>query len=68
MIETVARLRSAGATSPICVGVHAVFCERAYDDLVEAGAARVVTCNTIPHPSNAIDVLDLLADAMDRFP
>jgi ribose-phosphate pyrophosphokinase len=68
MIETVARLRAAGAPPPVCVGVHAVFSQRGHEDLLEAGTARVVTCNTIPHPSNAIDVLDLMADAMARFP
>lgn len=68
MIETVVRLRATEAPPPVCVGVHAVFSQRAHEDLIEAGAARVVTCNTIPHPSNAIDVLELVADAMARFP
>jgi ribose-phosphate pyrophosphokinase len=68
MIETVLQLQRAGASPPICVGVHAVFSQSAYGDLCEAGAARVVTCNTIPHASNEIDVLDLVADAIARFP
>jgi hypothetical protein len=29
-----------------------------------AGAARVVTCNTIPHRSNAIDIGDTIANAV----
>ena len=68
MIETVTQLRQVGAARPICVGVHAVFCQGAYDDLLAAGADSVVTCNTIPHPTNAIDVLDLVATAMTGFP
>lgn len=36
----------------------------AYADLLGAGAARVVTCNTIPHRSNAIDIGDTIADAV----
>jgi ribose-phosphate pyrophosphokinase len=68
MIETLGQLRRVGAAEPICVGVHAVFCAGAFDDLRAAGASRVVTCNTIPHQSNAIDVLDLVADEMARFP
>ncbi len=67
MIETVAQLRRAGAPAPVCVGVHAVFAESAYDDLCAAGAARVVTCNTIRHTSNAIEVIDLLAEAVRSF-
>jgi ribose-phosphate pyrophosphokinase len=34
---------------PVCVGVHAVLVERAHDELLAAGAARVVTCDTIAH-------------------
>jgi ribose-phosphate pyrophosphokinase len=68
MIEALGQLRRVGALQPICVGVHAVFSQTAYEDLRAAGAARVVTCNTIPHPSNAIDVMDLVAQAMAGFP
>ena len=64
MIETVGHLRRADLAPPVCVGVHAVFAGRAYDDLVAAGAARVVTCNTIPHVSNTIDLTELLADGV----
>ena len=67
MIETVIQLRRVGASKPICVGVHAVFCDGAYEDLLAAGADSVVTCNTIPHRSNAIDVSELVAAAMEGF-
>ena len=50
MIET-RHLKRAGLAAPVCLGVHAVFADRAYEDLLAAGAARVVTCNTSPHPS-----------------
>lgn len=64
MIETISHLKAAGLPAPICVGVHAVFADRAYEDLLVAGASRVVTCNTIPHPSNAIDVSGSVARAV----
>ena len=67
MIETVGHLRRAGLRPPVCVGVHAVFAERAYEDLLAAGAATVVTCNTIPHPSNGIDLTPLLAEGIAAF-
>lgn len=54
MIETVRHLVIAGLRAPVCVGVHAVFAAGAYEELRAAGAARIVTCDTIPHPSNAI--------------
>jgi len=40
-----------------------VFAGAAYTDLIGAGAARVVTCNTIAHESNLIDVSALIAMA-----
>ena len=64
MIETVRHLARAGLPRPICVGVHAVFADGAYEQLLAAGAERVVTCNTIAHPSNAIDVVALLAQGI----
>lgn len=62
MIETIGHLRRAGFRPPVCIGVHAVFAKHAYQDLLAAGAASVVTCNSIPHPSNRIDVMPLLAE------
>jgi ribose-phosphate pyrophosphokinase len=56
-------LADAGLCPATCVVVHAVFSGSAYEDLVGAGAARVVTCDTVPHPSNAIPVADRLASA-----
>jgi ribose-phosphate pyrophosphokinase len=65
MRATLAHLRARPVPAPLCVGVHAVFADDAYQALA-AGAARVVTCNTIPHPSNAIDVGGLLADGVRK--
>ncbi|HQS50567.1 MAG: phosphoribosylpyrophosphate synthetase [Sphingobacteriales bacterium 17-39-43] len=61
MIETVQHLKMAGMKPPICVGIHAVFSGNAYQDLLDSGVQKIVTCNTIPHPSNAIDLSDILA-------
>lgn len=63
MIETVLQLARVGMPAPICVGVHGLFCERAHEDLRSAGAARIVTCNTVAHESNAICVFDAIAAA-----
>ena len=63
MIETGGHFHCAGLAPPVCIGVHAVFAADACEAL-RAGAARVVTCNTILHTSNAIDVEDLLASPL----
>lgn len=64
MIETVGHLKAAGLAPPVCVGVHAVFADEAYEELQGAGAGQVVTCTTIPHVSNQIDLTELLADGV----
>lgn len=64
MIETVGHLRRAGLQAPTCIGVHAIFAGQAYDELLAAGATRVVTCNSIAHPTNAIDVHPAIAEAV----
>jgi ribose-phosphate pyrophosphokinase len=46
--------------------VHAIFSSGAYARLQAAGVASVVTCNTVEHPSNVIDIHDLLAAATSR--
>lgn len=64
MLEATRLLRRAGWAAPVCLGVHGIFAGRAYESLEEAGAAQIVTCNTIDHPSNQIDVSGLIADAV----
>ena len=62
MIETVIHLKTVGMHPPFCVGIHAVFAGSAYNDLKNAGVQQIVTCNTIPHESNQIDLSDTLEE------
>jgi len=64
MIAAVALLRGAGMRAPTCVGIHAILAGGAYRALAAAGAQRIVTCRTIAHPSNAIDVGAPIAGAV----
>lgn len=64
MIAATEHVVRAGLAHPTCVGVHAIFASSAYEDLLRSGAARVVTCNTIPHKTNAIDVYRSLAESI----
>jgi len=68
MIEAAKHLKELGLAAPVCVGIHAVFAERAYAELQAAGAAQIITTNTIEHESNGIDVTRILADAVGRTP
>lgn len=50
-------IAGSGQVAPVCVGIHAVFAPGAVESLRQAGVARVATCNTVEHETNAIDVL-----------
>lgn len=56
MIETVKHLQLLKMAPPLCIGVHAVFSKNAYQMLADSGVNRIITCNTIPHHSNRIDI------------
>jgi ribose-phosphate pyrophosphokinase len=66
MIETVKHLRRARYKRPVCLAVHAIFADDAYARLKRAGAGMIITCNTIAHPSNCIDVSAMLCQAARR--
>lgn len=63
MIAAVKRLKEAGLPPPVCLAVHPIFADTAYQDLQAAGVDRIVSCNTIAHPSNQIDLSDAIAVA-----
>jgi ribose-phosphate pyrophosphokinase len=55
------KIQEAGLDAPVCVGVHGVFSPDALGALRDAGAARIVTTNTIAHETNAIDITAIVA-------
>ncbi|MAY41129.1 MULTISPECIES: ribose-phosphate pyrophosphokinase [unclassified Neptuniibacter] len=62
MLETVQHLKELGLPKPLCIGVHGLFANNSYDELLLR--ADVVTCNSIPHPSNSIDISRHLTTAI----
>lgn len=64
MIGTVAHLNSLKMKPAICIGIHAIFAGNAYQDLLNSGVKTIVTCNTIEHPSNDIDISSLIIDSL----
>lgn len=67
MAEAVRVVRSRGFPPPICVGVHALFAGDALQVLEPAGAARIVTVDTVAHPTNAIAGGAEIAAAIARW-
>lgn len=63
MIAAAEKLKAAGLPPPVCIAVHPIFAGNAYEELRAAGVARIVSCNTIAHPSNGIDISEEVAVA-----
>lgn len=64
MAAAAAQLVAQGLARPVCLGVHALFAEDALARL-QAVAEAVVTTDTVPHPTNRISVVPLLAAALN---
>jgi ribose-phosphate pyrophosphokinase len=65
MLEAARHLESRSTRRPVCIAVHGLFVDHSDRLLADAGA-RVVTSNTVPHPSNGIDVVPLLEPAIRK--
>ena len=60
MLEAVRHVGQFAKAAPICLAVHGIFADNSDAALIREGA-RIVTTNTVPHSSNAIDIAPLLA-------
>ena len=67
MIAAVKQLREQEAPSPVCIGVHAIFAGDAYEKLKAQHPKDIVTCDTIAHPSNQIEIWPLLVKGIEDF-
>jgi ribose-phosphate pyrophosphokinase len=63
LVEAARLLSAQGLARPVCVVVHGVFADDAYEKLT-AVAGRVVSTDSVPHPSNAIGLAPLVARAI----
>ncbi len=63
LIAAAELLAKRGMARPVCAVVHALFAGDAFARL-QAVSARVVSCDSVPHPSNAIPLAPLVAHAL----
>ena len=63
LIAVVRAIDAVGVKSPVCIVVHALFAGDAIAELNAAGAAQVVSCNTVVHATNAVALDAQLAHA-----
>ncbi|MDE2464784.1 MAG: ribose-phosphate pyrophosphokinase [Alphaproteobacteria bacterium] len=66
MLSAIKALGRHGTATPICLAVHGVFASTAYDELLRSGA-RVLSTNTIFHPSNAVSLASPIASALEEL-
>ncbi len=64
MIAAAHQIESAHMAPPVCIAVHALFAPGAYAALHQAGVEHIVSCNTVIHSSNRIDVMPSIAQAI----
>jgi ribose-phosphate pyrophosphokinase len=64
MIAGVHLLKKALPLAPVCIGVHALFAKEAYASLQAANPKDIITCNSVFHETNKIDVSTLFANAL----
>lgn len=64
MAVAIRQLIGMGFKQPICIAIHGLFCGDSYQQLLESGAAAIITCNTLHHPTNQIDLSDLISQTI----
>lgn len=65
LVEAAAQLPQQGLRRPVCVVVHGVFAGESYAQL-SAVAERIISTDSVPHPSNAISLAPLVTQAMEH--
>lgn len=64
VLRCIEALREAGMRRISCGCVHGIFADGMDARLVASGLGRLVSCNTVPHVTNALDVAPLICDAV----
>lgn len=63
LIEAARKLPLQGFSRPVCAVVHGIFADNSYQRL-QALAERIVSTDSVPHDSNAIELAPLIAAAI----
>jgi ribose-phosphate pyrophosphokinase len=64
MIAACAKLKAGSMPPPVCIAVHPLFAPGADSALQQAGVGRVISCNTVEHATNQIDLSAPIAAAI----
>lgn len=64
LLKTLDHLKKAGMQPAVCIGTHGLFGANAWELLKAGHTQQVVTSNSVPHPSNAIDLAPAIAEGI----
>lgn len=67
MEVVVRKLGERGFPAAVCLGIHGLFAENAFERLLAAGASNIVSTNTVSHRASELDVSDIVATAIKSF-
>lgn len=67
MIETAQMLKKAGASGVSAICTHALFATGALEEMNAAGIEPIWSSDSIPHASNAMELTDVLAEALQEL-
>lgn len=67
MIAAAAQIEAVGMAPPVCIALHSLFAEDAYAALQAASIDRIVSCNTVAHATNAINLCRPVAAAIGEL-
>lgn len=59
-VETIKQLQKMDLNDPVCLCIHPIFAGEALQRLTDLSPQNIVSCNTISHPTNQIDLSQLL--------
>ncbi len=68
MIEAIKHIRKVTTEPIFCMCIHPLFSGNAVQELQTAGASQIISCNTVPHSSNVMDIVPLLAEHIKKVP
>src|SRR5690606_21523149 len=64
IVALVEQLRASGAATVDVYATHALFGEKAQKVIMDSGVRRIVSCDSIPHPTNGVELADVLAEGL----
>src|SRR3546814_9866191 len=63
LIEAARKVALQGFAKPVCAVIHGIFAEDSYERLATL-SSRIVSSDAVPHPTNAIGLAPLVAEAL----